>query len=290
MAGLAWHPVIGVVVVLLIMVFRRWRHLLVFMLGLFFLEIAGGSFYYHLSRRRPYGVPIIGSWGGYSAPSLVVTVQTFFLMGLVYSLAVPGRPRSYAKGRCRGGGCPVLPVQAVPGRRSPGRRAVRRRPRGGYTGHGVPVLHPERGVQHCLPPRPDRARRRDRPARRGDPAGGVRADRWYKLWRTILYGALEDERPFYSVRQLTQYENHGLRLLREAGIPPRRRTESWRSRRSAGTSSSPSCSSAQSRSAPRTSMTTSSTRAAAYQEAVGCRRRAPGHQAGNLMVRDGSCC
>jgi hypothetical protein len=97
MAGLAWHPVIGVVVVLLIMVFRRWRHLLVFMLGLFFLEIAGGSFYYHLSRRRPYGVPIIGSWGGYSAPSLVVTVQTFFLMGLVYSLAVPGRPRSYAK-------------------------------------------------------------------------------------------------------------------------------------------------------------------------------------------------
>jgi hypothetical protein len=88
----------------------------------------------------------------------------------------------------------------------------------GYNGHGVPVLHPERGVQHCLPPRPDRARRRDRPARRGDPAGGVRADRWYKLWRTILYGALEDERPFYSVRQLTQYENHGLRLLRYAGV------------------------------------------------------------------------
>ena len=25
--------------------------------------------------------------------------------------------------------------------------------------------------------------------------GHVRADRWYKLWRTILYGRLEDETP-----------------------------------------------------------------------------------------------
>ncbi len=49
--------------------------------------------------------------------------------------------------------------------------------------------------------------------------GHVRADRWYKLWRTILYGALEDEHPFHSVRQLTQYENYALRLLRDAGVP-----------------------------------------------------------------------
>ncbi len=63
-AGLDWHPVIGVVVVLLITVFRRWRHLLVFTLGLFFLEIAGGWFYDHLSRPRPYGVPVIGRWAG----------------------------------------------------------------------------------------------------------------------------------------------------------------------------------------------------------------------------------
>ena len=32
--------------------------------------------------------------------------------------------------------------------------------------------------------------------------GHVRADRWYKLWRTILYGSLEDEHPFQSVRRL----------------------------------------------------------------------------------------
>src|SRR5262249_27912161 len=48
--------------------------------------------------------------------------------------------------------------------------------------------------------------------------GHVRADRWYKLWRTILYGALEDEHPFSSVRQLTQYEDYMLRLLRDCGV------------------------------------------------------------------------
>jgi len=48
--------------------------------------------------------------------------------------------------------------------------------------------------------------------------GHVRADRWYKLWRTILYGAMEDEHPFHSVRQLTQYEDYVLRLLRDAGV------------------------------------------------------------------------
>ena len=48
--------------------------------------------------------------------------------------------------------------------------------------------------------------------------GHVRADRWYKLWRTILYGSLEDESPFKTVRRLTEYEDYVLRLLRDVGI------------------------------------------------------------------------
>ena len=48
--------------------------------------------------------------------------------------------------------------------------------------------------------------------------GHVRADRWYKLWRTILYGSLEDEHPFQTVRRLAQYEDYALRLLRDAGV------------------------------------------------------------------------
>jgi tRNA A-37 threonylcarbamoyl transferase component Bud32 len=46
----------------------------------------------------------------------------------------------------------------------------------------------------------------------------VRADRWYKLGRTLLYGALEDETPFGSVRRFVEYEDYALRLLRDAGI------------------------------------------------------------------------
>jgi tRNA A-37 threonylcarbamoyl transferase component Bud32 len=47
----------------------------------------------------------------------------------------------------------------------------------------------------------------------------VRADRWYKLGRTILYGALEDESPFGTVRRFVEYEDYALRLLYDLGMP-----------------------------------------------------------------------
>lgn len=46
----------------------------------------------------------------------------------------------------------------------------------------------------------------------------LRADRWYKIGRTVLYGALEDERSFNSVRRMVEYEDHMLRYLRDQGI------------------------------------------------------------------------
>ena len=46
----------------------------------------------------------------------------------------------------------------------------------------------------------------------------LRADRWYKRLRTILYGSLEDEAAFNSVRQLVEHEDYMLRLMREAGV------------------------------------------------------------------------
>ena len=46
----------------------------------------------------------------------------------------------------------------------------------------------------------------------------VRADRWYKMGRTVLYGRLEDEAPFQSVRRLVEYEDYALRLVRDAGV------------------------------------------------------------------------
>jgi membrane-associated phospholipid phosphatase len=47
----------------------------------------------------------------------------------------------------------------------------------------------------------------------------LRADRWYKAGRTILYGSLEDEVRFQSVRRLVEYEDYMLLLLSRADLP-----------------------------------------------------------------------
>lgn len=47
----------------------------------------------------------------------------------------------------------------------------------------------------------------------------LRADRWYRLGRTVMYGALEDERSFNSVRRMVEYEDYMLRFLRDHHVP-----------------------------------------------------------------------
>jgi hypothetical protein len=68
-AGSGWvATVLGLSVVVLTMIFRRWRHLLVFLGSVFLLEIVAGEWIYRgLSRPRPYGVVIIGRSGGRGA-------------------------------------------------------------------------------------------------------------------------------------------------------------------------------------------------------------------------------
>ena len=263
-AGLYWYPLIGVVVVLLIMIFRRWRHLLVLMFSLFFLETIGGWIYNALSRPRPYGVPIIGSWDGYSAPATPVAAFTFFLIGALYCLVVPGRPRSYAKvgvaavvallclsrlylavdhpddvvfGVALGVAVPLTAFRFFTPNEVFG--VVYRRGRTAHvdvTGRrGAAIreaMHDQLGLAVLeITPVGLESSAGSTPlclTAEGDPdqylfaklytIGHVRADRWYKLWRTILYGTLEDEHPFHSVRQLTQYEDYALRLFRDAGI------------------------------------------------------------------------
>jgi membrane-associated phospholipid phosphatase len=48
--------------------------------------------------------------------------------------------------------------------------------------------------------------------------GHVRADRWYRIGRTILYGNLEDETPIGSVRRLATSEDYALRFLHDQGV------------------------------------------------------------------------
>src|SRR5215217_976294 len=47
----------------------------------------------------------------------------------------------------------------------------------------------------------------------------LRSDRWYKLGRELLYGRLEDEKPFHTVRRLVQQEDYALALMQRAGLP-----------------------------------------------------------------------
>ncbi len=47
----------------------------------------------------------------------------------------------------------------------------------------------------------------------------LRADRWYKIGRTILYGSLEDEVRFTSVRRLVEYEDYMMLRMKAAGVP-----------------------------------------------------------------------
>ena len=97
-AGSGWAlTAVGLSAVALTMALRRWRHLVVFLCSLGFVKIAGVLINRLLGRPRPYGVPIIAGWAGYSAPALHVAILTTLLLGIAYCLVVPGRPRSYAK-------------------------------------------------------------------------------------------------------------------------------------------------------------------------------------------------
>ena len=264
-AGGGWGvTALGLTVLALTAVFRRWRHLLVFLGSLFFLQLAGTSIYFGLSRPRPYDVPIITSWGGYSAPSPPASILTFFLVGAAYCLVVPGRPRRYAKaviaaviavfclarlylgvdhlddvffGVVLAVAIPVtafrfftpnevFPVAYRRGRTAhvdvTGRRAAAiRQAMRDQLGLTVTEIKPV-GLESSAGSTPLRLRVQDGPEQflfaKLYTKGHVRADRWYKLWRTILYGSLEDESPFKTVRRLVTYEDYALRLLQDIGV------------------------------------------------------------------------
>ena len=264
-AGSGWGAtVLGLSAVALTIVFRRWRHLLVFLCSLLLLELAIQFIAEGMTRPRPYGVTIIAGWAGYSAPALSATVLTFLLVSIAYCLVVPGRPRSYAKaaiavvvtvfclaclylavdhvddlllGVALGVAIPVsafrfftpnevFPVAYRRGNTAhvdvtgPRGEAIRQgvRDQLGLTVTGITPV----GLESSAGSTPLRLRTEGGPQEylfaKLYTKGHVRADRWYKIWRTILYGSLEDEHPFQTVRRLAEYEDYALRLLQDAGI------------------------------------------------------------------------
>ena len=145
------------------------------------------------------------------------------VMGIVVGVAIPlAAFRLFAPNEDLSGHLPP------PGGRSPGRHRCPRR--GDRRGAGGPAGHrPGRG--DAVQPRRVGGSTPLRITVKGEPetylfaklyATSHRSDRWYRLGRTLLYGRLEDEKSFNTVRRLVQYEDYMLpadagRVARGAG-------------------------------------------------------------------------
>jgi tRNA A-37 threonylcarbamoyl transferase component Bud32 len=264
--GTGWSkPILGGGILVLLIVFRRWRHLFTFFASLLVAGILGLLVYLLVRRARPYGVTIIGDWTGYAAPSFPILTLAIGLVALTYSMVVPGRPREWAKlgtvvviavvafarlylavdhpsdivwAVVLGVAIPLAafrwftPNEAFPVTYRRGKTAhldvtgargdAIRQAIADQLGLTVLEIKPI-GLEASGGSTPLRLRIA------GDPdtyvfaklyaKNHVRADRWYKLGRTILYGSLEDETSFQTVRRFVQYEDYTLRLMRDMELP-----------------------------------------------------------------------
>ena len=91
--------VVAIVLLVATVVFKRWRHLFTFLGSV---HRARGA--RHPADRRVPAAPAlrrhdIGRWQGFSLPSATAAVVSFTVVGIIYMLVVPGRPRRDRQGR-----------------------------------------------------------------------------------------------------------------------------------------------------------------------------------------------
>jgi tRNA A-37 threonylcarbamoyl transferase component Bud32/membrane-associated phospholipid phosphatase len=257
----AWATLIALVA------FRRFQHLIVYLLAVLALTALNRIVAELLGRMRPTGIEIVGHWSGYSHPSMPVFTLGFVVVGALYGLVPPGswrrtaawvaavpiavlvltrlylgvdHPSDAAAGLVTGVAVPVVafrllaPEDAFPivyrrqrrahldisGRRAEAIAAAVEAQLGMQLLQASPF-----GLAGSAGSTPLRleVRAPDGTARtlfaKLYAIGHLRSDRWYKLARAVLYGRLEDEKPFNTVRRLVGYEDYMIRLLRDAGVP-----------------------------------------------------------------------
>ena len=249
---------------LILLVFKRFRHLLVFFGSILVVGAVTSLTSGAIARPRPLGIEILTFWQGPSHPSRPMAALAVVLIGISYSLVLPGRPRTIAKwvtavalflfalarlylgaehlsdtivGAVIGITIPlvafrlltpneVFPVTYKRGRAAHldvggergiairqaveqqlGIRVIDMKPFGlGGSGGSTPLRLSVEGAPGAKLFAKLYARNH------------LRADRWYKLGRTLLYGRLEDEGSFSTVRRLIQYEDYLLRYMRDAEL------------------------------------------------------------------------
>jgi membrane-associated phospholipid phosphatase/tRNA A-37 threonylcarbamoyl transferase component Bud32 len=250
---------------LLLLVFRRLRHLVVAFVSLEVVSAVVIALSEAVRRPRPFGVAIEGHWAAWAMPSRPVAYLAAILVAMLYSLVPEGRWRQAGKlvatglvallalariylgvdhpsdvlvGAAIGVAIPLLafrwfvPNEVFPVAYRRGRSA--HLDVGGARGQAIRrALHDQLGlVVEEIKPFGLAGSAGSTPLRiklKGEPSAWLfgklyarshlRSDRWYKLGRELLYGRLEDEKPFNTVRRLVQQEDYALRLCRAAGLP-----------------------------------------------------------------------
>ncbi|HSK37205.1 MAG TPA: phosphatase PAP2 family protein [Actinomycetota bacterium] len=256
---LAWTTV------LLLIVYKRFRHLVVGLISFQVVALAVLGLSAAVRRPRPFGVEFEGSWAGWSMPSRPVALLSAILVTILYTLVPKGRWRQAGKwvatglvtllalarmvlgldapsdvlvGAALGVTIPLLafrwftPGEVFPISYRRGRSA--HLDVGGARGEAIRrALADQLGLEiEEVKPFGLSGSAGSTPLRikvKGDPEtllfgklyarSHLRSDRWYKLGRELLYGRLEDEKPFHGVRRLVQQEDYALHKLHLAGLP-----------------------------------------------------------------------
>jgi tRNA A-37 threonylcarbamoyl transferase component Bud32 len=250
---------------LVLLVLRRWWHLLVAEIAIRLALWTWGIVYDASTRPRPFGVPLRAGWGGWALPSEQMLATTGMLVLVLYTLVPDGSLRN--RGKWAVGGLLALVALArvhlgvdaptdiavavaiavtfplvlfrvfVPNEHFP---VTYRRGRaahldvGGARGVAIRDALEEQlgldvtdirpvGLSGSAGSTPLRLRLDGTPPLylfgKLYSKSHLRSDRWYKIGRELLYGRLEDEKPFNAVRRLVQQEDYALRLVRDAGLP-----------------------------------------------------------------------
>jgi membrane-associated phospholipid phosphatase/tRNA A-37 threonylcarbamoyl transferase component Bud32 len=266
--GLATLPALRVMwwtTLLVLVVWRRWRHLFVWVGAMLLVQMVSSGLVELIQRPRPLGIEILGPWEGFGMPSRPMAVLAATLVGGLYSLVPAGRWRHVGKyvvaavllitalsrlylaqenptdtlnGVIIGVAIPLaafrllVPNEVFPVTYRRGRTA-HLDVTGARHDAIVKALHDQLGVIPVeIKPFGLAGSGGSTPLRvrvKGDPdtylfcklysAIHLRSDRWYKLGRTLMYGRLEDEKAFNTVRRLVQYEDYILRLFKDSGVP-----------------------------------------------------------------------
>src|SRR6516225_4507229 len=76
-----------------LLVLRRFRHLLVFVISAEVANVLSGAMQLLVHRPRPFGVPVRFGWGGFALPSVQTVYLCVVAVGVLYALVPAGRWR-----------------------------------------------------------------------------------------------------------------------------------------------------------------------------------------------------